>query len=109
MVIKLKDLKQEIGMHPGNIDLNLPYLPLSLLMKECGVDPDYGNMLLQYHGYRDHDGNWSKEMIDHGYVVKLSFTLQECTRSLTSRHNVEIVAPHAVAFFKAFFQEENLD
>ena len=108
MLSKLEDLKQEIGMD-SIIDLNQPYVPLAQIMKECGVDSRYGNFLLQYHGYRNQDGIWSQEMVDHGYVLVTSFTLWENTRLLSTRFNNELVAPHAIDFFKVFFNEANLN
>lgn len=105
----LEELKEEIGMYSCDIDLNLPYVPLLLIMKECGIKQEYANMLLQYHGYRDHDGIWSKQLIGHGYVETPSFTLCEYTRLLYTRYNNEIVAPHAIEFFKVFFKKATLD
>ena len=105
MKSSLKELQQEIGADVREVDPNMPHPTLRALVLELGKDPIKINYLLQYHKHRDCDGNWSELLLKSGYITVLSYKLTDPVSFLETRYTREIVAPHAVDFFKTFITE----
>lgn len=102
-------LKSNIGRDDfGRGDLNEPYVPLTGIIEKSGLKLQYALVLLQYHGYRDCDGNWSEQMLSTGYVVLSSYVAKEVSRHIETRYKKELLSPEAQELFLAFFAEETL-
>ncbi len=105
MVIKLESLLGSIGQYFEEVNPSGPHPTLASLIRKSGKQPDTINYILQREGLRDCDGNWSKAILDAGYITLSSYK-RVCPESgLETRYKQEIVSPCAIEFFKTFIEE----
>lgn len=104
----LEKLTYEIGVLESSDSESLR--PLVDHMKENDVKESFGYLLLQSHGHRDCDGNWSENLLRRGYITPRSYVSIDPNSGLEIRHKNEFAGPHPNAheFFRTFFKEAQL-
>jgi len=101
---QIEVLEREIGLIQAECEEN--FKPLTYYTKQNNISEKNCDYLLQTYGYRDCDGNWREDFMEHGYITATSYIAFDPNTGMNIRCKNEFVGPHPGAheFFAKFFK-----